>query len=427
MRLSGFGRLPPPSRNAPPPPPSAASTLIRRLRAMRALDGERPMPERRPRRHVSILIMALAALLMIGAAAPAAGTQAGSAELPRNKLQQLLDELVATGPPGAIGLARHHDETWRGASGLAVLDPARPMRPGLRYKIGSVNKTFVATVVLQLVGEQRLRLGDSVERWLPGLVPGGDHITIRQLLQHTSGLFDYTEDPRVFEPYQQGDLDFVWRPGQLVAIATEHPPLFAPGTSWSYSNTGYVLLGLIIEQATGSSLRQQLKARIFGPLHLRHTSSPTTNPRIAGPHAHGYLLGAGPGGTPLDVTGLSPSWAWAAGNMVSTVDDVARFYRALLRGRLLPDRLLREMRTTIDTGQGFRYGLGLAALRLPCGGTVWGHDGGLAGYENWALASRNGDDQVVMMINATGDSDTEVALVGEAVVTALCAIRSTSS
>jgi D-alanyl-D-alanine carboxypeptidase len=189
------------------------------------------MPERRPRRHVAVLIMALAALLMIGAAAPAAGTQASSAELPRHKLQQLLDELVATGPPGAIGLARHHDETWRGASGLAILDPARPMRPGLRYKIGSVNKTFVATVVLQLVGEQRLRLGDSVERWLPGLVPNGDNITIRQLLQHTSGLFDYLQDPRVAEPYLQGDLDFVWQPRQLVAIATEHPPLCAPGTT----------------------------------------------------------------------------------------------------------------------------------------------------------------------------------------------------
>jgi D-alanyl-D-alanine carboxypeptidase len=428
MRLSGFGRLPRPPRNAPPPPPAAASALIGRLGATRARDGERPMPEGRPRRRVSVLAMALAALLMIGGAAPAAGAQASSAELPRRQLQQLLDELVAAGAPGAIGLARHDDQTWRGASGLANLRTQRPIRPGDRYKIASLTKTFVASVALQLVGERRLRWGDSVERWLPGLVPNGDNITIRQLLQHTSGLFDYVEDPRVFEPYLQGDLDFVWRPRQLVAIATEHPPRFAPGTSWSYTNTGYVLLGLIIEKATGTSLRQQLKARIFGPLHLRHTSFPITNPRIAGPHAHGYLLGAGPGGAPLDVTGLSPSWAWATGNIVSTVQDVARFYRALLRGRLLPPRLLRAMRTTVDTGQGFRYGLGLAAVPLPCGGTVWGHQGGLAGYDNWALASRNGDDQAVMMINATGESDTEVGLlVGEAVLRALCAIRTTSS
>ena len=186
--------------------------------------------------------MALAAVLVIVAAAPAGGTRArsGSGELPRQQLQRLLDELVATGQPGAIGLARADEETWRGASGLAILDPARPMRPGLRYKIGSVTKTFMATVVLQLVGERRLRLGDSVERWLPGLVPNGDHITVRQLLQHTSGLFDYVQDPRLAEPYFQGDLDFVWRPRELITLATEHPPLFAPGTSWSYSNTGYV-------------------------------------------------------------------------------------------------------------------------------------------------------------------------------------------
>jgi D-alanyl-D-alanine carboxypeptidase len=149
----------------------------------------------------------------------------------------------------------------------------------------------------------------------------------------------------------------------------------APGTGWSYSNTGYVLLGLVIRAATGGSVQQQLQARIIGPLGLRHTSFPVTNPRIAGPHAHGYLPGAGPGGAPLDFTGLSPSWAWATGNMVSTVEDVARFYRALLRGRLLPARLLRAMQTTVDTGTGLRYGLGLAALELPCGGTVWGHEG----------------------------------------------------
>ena len=249
------------------------------------------------------------------------------------------------------------------------------MRPGLRYKIGSVTKTFTATVVLQLVAERQLSLGDSVERWLPRLVPGGEHITVRQLLQHTSGLFDYLEDPRVAEPYLQGDLDFVWRPRQLVAIATEHPPLFAPGTGWSYSKTGYVLLGLIIRAATGSSVQQQLQARVLGPLHLRHTSFPITDTRIAGAHAHGYLPGAGPGGTPLDFTGLSPSWAWATGNMVSSVEDVARFYRALLQGRLLPPRLLRAMQTTVDTGQGSRYGLGLIALPLPCGGTAWGGEG----------------------------------------------------
>jgi D-alanyl-D-alanine carboxypeptidase len=428
MRRSGQGRLPRPASNTSPPPPAADNALLGGVRASRAHDGERPAAEGRPRRRRSVLALALAALLMMAAAAPAAGSQAPSGELPRGELQQLLEELVATGQPGAIGLARHGEETWRGASGLATLDPARPMRPGLRYKIGSITKTFTATVVLQLVGEHKLRLGDSVERWLPGLVPNGHHITIRQLLQHTSGLFTYDEDPRIAEPYLQGDLDFVWRPRQLVAIATEHPPLFAPGTGWSYSNTGYVLLGLIIRAATHSSVQQQLQTRILRPLGLRHTSFPVTNPHIVGPHAHGYQLGAGPGGTPLDFTGLSPSWAWATGNMVSTVEDVARFYRALLGGRLLPPGLLRAMQTTVDTGSGLQYGLGLASIELPCGGgTVWGHEGGLPGYENWALATRDGENQVVMMVNAGDGSNTYVELVLDPVFKALCAIQSTSS
>ena len=424
MRLLGHGRLPRPAPNTSLPPPSADNALLGGLRANRAHDGERPVAAGRPRRHLSVL--ALAALLLLAAAAPAAGSQAPSAELPRQQLQQLLEGLVATGQPGAIGLARHGKETWRGASGLAILDPEQPMRPGLRYKVGSITKTFTATVVLQLVGEHKLRLGDSVERWLPGLVPNGDHITIRQLLQHTSGLFDYAEDPRIAEPYLQGDLEFVWRPRQLIAIATEHPPLFPPGTSWSYSNTGYVLLGLIIRAATHSSVQQQLQTRILRPLGLRHTSFPVTNPHIAGPHAHGYQLGAGPGGTPLDFTGLSPSWAWATGNMVSTVDDVAHFHRALLRGRLLPPGLLRAMQTTVATGPGFRYGLGLVSIELPCG-TFWGHEGGLPGYENWALSSSDGEDQVVMMVNAGDGSSDYAQLVGERVFTALCGIRSAAS
>ena len=374
----------------------------------------------------NLVAVALALLLVVAAAVPpAAGSQGGSGQLPRPELQGLLDELVAGGMPGAIGLARHDGQRWRGASGLAELGTQRPMRPGDRYKVGSVTKTFTATVVLQLVSEHRLRLGDSVERWLPGLVPNGEHITIRQLLQHTSGLFSYDEDPRVFAPYLQGDLDFVWRPRQLVAIATQHPPLFAPGAGWSYSNTGYVLLGLIIQRVTGTSLGRQFKARIFGPLGLGHTSFPTTNPRIVGRHAHGYLFDAGPDSPPLDITGLSPSWAWAAGGMVSTVDDVARFFRALLGGRLLPARLLRAMQTTVAAESGLRYGLGLFAVELPCGGMVWGHEGGLPGFENWALASSSGDDQVVMMVNAGAGDTAAVVLVLEPVFRALCAIRGT--
>src|SRR5262249_19201622 len=149
-------------------------------------------------------------------------------------------------------------------------------------------KTFVAAIVLQLVGEGRLSIADTVERWLPGVVPGGERITLRQLLNHTSGLFDYAEDNTFGR--QLAHPKKVWSPRQLIRIATAHPPLFAPGARWSYSNTGYILLGLIVEQATGNPLGSELRRRIFAPLRLRSTSF-DTKPQIAGQHAHGYTKG----------------------------------------------------------------------------------------------------------------------------------------
>ena len=321
---------------------------------------------------------------LAGTALPARAD--GTGALPRRELQGLFDGVVAAGVPGAIGLVRHDNRTWDGASGLGTVDPARRMRPDDRFTIGSVTKIFVATVVLQLVGEGRLALDDSVERRLPGLVPNGANITIRQLLNHTSGLFDHTVDPRVFAPYFGGDFGFVWQPRQLVAIAAEHPPLFAPGTRHSYSNTGYVLLGLIIEAVTRTGLRHQLQARIFRPLDLDGTTFPLSEVRIRGPHSHAYLAGADPTGDLLDVTALSRTWAWAAGGMISTAKDLAQFNRALLRGRLLAPPLLREMLTTVPIEPGYRYRLGITMADLPCG-TVIGHDGSDAGTQTWVLTS----------------------------------------
>lgn len=274
------------------------------------------------------------------------------------------------------------------------------MRATDRFRIGSVTKSFVATVALQLVGEGRLSLADTVEDRLPGLVPNGQAITVRQLLNMTSGLFDYPDDPRIFAPFLQGDLAHAWAPHELVAVATSHAPLFAPGTGHAYCNTCYVLLGLIIEATSGNPLNAELRQRILEPLRLRATSLATT-PRIAGPHAHGYMRVGQP--SLEDVTALSPSWGWAAGAIVSTADDVARFYRALLGGRLLRPELLRAMRTSVAGNAGARYGLGIGTVRLPCG-TAWGHQGGIIGYDAWALASRDGRRQTVVFTNLEGSS-----------------------
>jgi D-alanyl-D-alanine carboxypeptidase len=326
----------------------------------------------------STVVAALAALALPASAAASPQPDAG-------KLRRSVERFVATGVPGAVALERIGTRTVRVAAGRGRLAPATPARASDRFRVGSITKTFVATVVLQLVGEGKLRLGDTSEHWLPGAVPNGQGVTVRQLLDHTSGLFDYTADPEVFAPYLSGDLGFAWTPQQLLAVAVRHPPGFPPGAHFEYDNTGYLLLGLIVQAVTGHALQDELRTRIFAPLKLRHTSFPLGQ-RIRGRHAHGYT--PTDGNPQFDITNLSASWAWAAGAVVSTADDVAAFYRALLRGRLLSAPLLAQMKTTVPIGApGESYGLGLwhtrsfsvPGRRLRCG-RPWGHNGDLPGY-----------------------------------------------
>ena len=178
---------------------------------------------------------------------------------------------MAAGVPGVVVLVRRDGRTVQLAGGYSNLEKRTPMRVGDRFRIGSVTKSFVATVVLQLVGEGKLSLDDSIEHWLPGMVPNGDNITIRQLLSHQSGLFDFLNDQRVVKPYLSGNFGYVWTPPKLVAVSTSHPALFAPGAKVSYSNTNYIVLGLIVEAATKDTIQAQLRKRIFGPLGLHST------------------------------------------------------------------------------------------------------------------------------------------------------------
>jgi D-alanyl-D-alanine carboxypeptidase len=273
------------------------------------------------------------------------------------------------------------------------------MRANDRFRVASIAKTYTATVVLQLVGEGKLRLDDTVERWLPGLVPHGDAISIRQLLNHTSGLADFEYDPTVLAPYLAGVLSHPWAPRELVQIAVSHPPLFAPGTDESYSSTNYLLAGLIVEARTGHTLGSELNRRVFRPLHLHATSFPTTA-RMPNPRAHGYHVIDRPPAT--DVTGLYP-FPWAAGAIVSNAADTATFYGALLSGRLLSPRLLHAMETThaqkhVDVA-GQRYGLGLQKYPTACG-TAWGHAGAYPGYYAYNFTSTDGRRQAALEVNA---------------------------
>ncbi len=339
----------------------------------------------------------LAAALLAPAAASAALQPTGDrSEAHGHGLRHALDRYVASGVPGAVVLVRDGNRTTRITSGAGRLNSREPIRATDRFRVGSLTKTYTATVVLQLVGEGRLSLQDTVERWLPGRVPNGEHVTVRQLLMHTSGLGDYFQHPGFFDPFFAGDVQHFWTPRDVIDAAVAEPPVFAPGTAWQYSNTGYVLLGLVVQSATGESIQSHLQRRIFGPLRLRDTSF-DVQPVMAGRHAHGYSRLTSPSQDLVDVTDWSPSYAWSAGAIVSTADDTATFYAALLAGRVLRPALLEQMKTTVPIGAGAEenYGMGLwhsrnistvEGAQLSCG-AAWGHDGDLLGYHADAFVS----------------------------------------
>jgi D-alanyl-D-alanine carboxypeptidase len=313
-------------------------------------------------------------------------------------LRQLAKGLVAAGAPGAVVYVRDARGSRAGTAGYANLRTKERLGTTHVFRVGSITKTFVATVVLQLEAEGVLGLDDSLERWLPGLVPNGGAITLRQLLNHTSGIYNYTEDP-AFSRSMARNPRASWTPEALVNVATAHRPLFAPGTDWSYSNTGYILLGLVIEKATGRSLGAELARRIFRPLGLSRTSFPAGTV-LAPPFAHGYLP---PGsliptsrGRPADITAWNPSSAWASGAIVSSAPDLARFYAALLGGKLLAPAELRELRKIVPGSD--QYALGIKRGQLACA-DAWGHGGSVPGYRTLAYSSDDGSRQAIVMVN----------------------------
>ena len=394
-------------RHSPRPPASPSGQF-----------SGRPMKLSARTRRVAISAASVAVLsaLVTGAAPAGAGVRAG-APAP-SAFQTAIQQIVNDGVPGAIGLARHGSQVTIATSGLADVATQTPMASGDRVRVGSVTKTFVATVVLQLVAEHLLSLGDTVDHWLPGLVPDGGNITIQELLQHTSGIYSYTNDPGFLRALIS-DPTRVWKPKELVRIAVAHPPLFPPGTAFAYSNTDYILLGMIIQAATGHSVGRELQARIFKPLGLRDTYFPYANPHLRKPYAHGYPLGQPGANGPADSTVMSPSWAGAAGAIVSTAADIARFYTALLTGKLLPAAQLQQMTTTTPTGQGDNYGLGIQAGLTPCG-TVWGHTGDFPGYFSNPFTTTDGSSQAVVLVNADGLSGQQQNDIFNAVTIGIC-------
>jgi D-alanyl-D-alanine carboxypeptidase len=333
------------------------------------------------------------------ASPPAAKAATAGAARPttasRPTLATQLRRVVAAGSPGAIALVNDGHKMRLHAAGVADQRSGRALRPTDRFRAGSITKSFVATVALQLVAESKLSLTDTVEHWLPGILPYGDRVTLRQLLNLTSGVPD--NQATVEADYLKGNLTRSWSPRELVAVVALKKPDFAPGTSWAYSNTNYVLAGLIIERATGHRLGQELAQRVFAPLHLRRTSFPLNASPIAGHHTNGY---ASVDGTLQDVSTLSPSGAWASGNLVSTAGDIAHFWRVLLGGKLLAPAQLAAMRSTVATERDspLRYGLGIIRTPSHCG-MLWGNGGDIVGASNSFQNTEDGKRQAGVIVN----------------------------
>jgi D-alanyl-D-alanine carboxypeptidase len=284
-----------------------------------------------------------------------------------------------------------------------------------------ITKTFVSTVALQLVGEGRLSLDDTVEQWQPGLIPGGAQITVRQLLNHTSGLFNYTDDDAFISEVLTNPLT-VYTPQQIITLANSYPPRFAPGTSWSYSNTNYIVAGLILERVTHQSISQLIQQRITGPLRLRNTYLPELSPDIQGYHARGYFPPARTGEGYVDVTRLSPTVAWAAGALVSNVDDLRRYFGALLGGKLLRPAQLAQMKDLVPVDDEYElgYGLGLYRSETACG-PIWGHDGGIPGYATIAHNDETGRRGIALGLPTAADADEQIsAAAGRLIDVATC-------
>ncbi|NBE56571.1 serine hydrolase domain-containing protein, partial [Streptomyces boluensis] len=318
---------------------------------------------------------------------------------PRTPLDSALATLAArTHTPGAAALARPGSGTRSAphyaSTGTANTATDRPIGRTDRFRAGSITKTFTAVVVLQLAAEHRLSLDDTVEQHLPGAIRGhgndGRELTLRQLLAHTSGLYPYTAAPSS----PAAELDRTFTPTHLLRTALAHRPLFPPGSDWAYSNTNYTLLGMIIERVTGRSYAAEAQRRIVTPLRMSGTSFPGTARRLPAPHGRAY---SGTPASPEDVTELNPSGAGAAGEVVSTLDDLNRFYSALLTGKLLPPAQLAQMRDTrLSHGM---YGLGLMPTKLSCT-TVWGHNGRIAGSYAETASTSGGRHVVTYRLNA---------------------------
>jgi D-alanyl-D-alanine carboxypeptidase len=364
-------------------------------------------------------LVAVAALAAIATALPTAGT-ASAAPAPVAPapdyagLRQALNGVVAAGSPGTYALVS--DRGGHGGTvsvGTGDIATQAPIDPKGQFRIGSITKNFTAVLALQLVAQHEVDLDTPAVDYLPGgVLPAGSPITVRELLNHTSGLYDYSNDlPGILvgdtvTGYQQFRYK-TYAPADLVAGALSHGSQFTPGSQYQYSNTNFVVLGMLVEHVTGKPFATVLNERILQPLGMNDTRFIVPSTDIGGPHAVGYLTQDDRSKPLFDATAQTASWIWTAGAAISSTADLNTYWRALTAGALLPKEQLAEMETMVpvgSTGTSF-YGLGMRAYTLSCGTQVYGHDGIVEGYQTYSYTAKDGSRQVTIAANASNNGD----------------------
>ncbi|MCP3104630.1 beta-lactamase family protein [Myxococcus sp. K15C18031901] len=345
------------------------------------------------------------------------------APLDRAALRQVIAGPVDSGACAAQVRVSGPEGRWLGTSGLADLRTGAPVPADGRFRIGALTQTFTATVVLQLAAERRVDLERPIQHYLPGLLPPTHGlVTVRQLLDHTHGLAAVPHPAR--DPAWFFENRFRrWTPREVVALALAQGPHFTPGTRQEEGDTGYFVAGLLIEKLTGRPFAQAVRERLLAPLHLRDTSVPGNDPTLPGPHARGYeSIDDGDGARRhVDVTEANASWAWAAGEMISSTADLDTFLVALFRGGLLPEAQLEELFTVPDVplvggGQAL-HSAGLTRWTLE-GLTLWGQRGASPGYVSGMLATRDVRRRLIYSLNTLHMARTRPALADRIVRTA---------
>ncbi|MFH8658509.1 serine hydrolase domain-containing protein [Streptomyces afghaniensis] len=332
------------------------------------------------------------------------------------KLNAAMENVHRAGMPGLFAEVRDGDQVWRGAAGVADLATGRPVTADMRHRVGSITKTFTTAAVLQQAESGRIGLDEPIGRYLPRLVPGerGDAITVRMLINHTSGLAEYL-------PYAYPSLKALpaladtgpeslddnrltrFHPTELIEMGVTAPAVGAPGgTPGVYSNTNYLLLGELLEHVTGTTAERYITRNVIERAGLRDTELPA-EPYVEGPHSRIYEAWFGMIDPPRDYSVYDMSWVGPAGSLISTVADLNRFFGMLLAGEIVSPSSLEQMQRTVPVvsqeGKTIDYGLGLHPMEAPGQDTFWGHGGTVWGAGTLAMIRADGKRQMSVAVN----------------------------